>query len=240
MRKTIGILAAFVVVLGLSWLLLQRREGGRQRVSAAPPEKPAPLQPAGVAFTYHFDSDQAGSLPSNFHSARTGQGTESQWVVSADPSAPSKPNVVAQTSADSTDYRFPLLIADEGSFRDLDLTVKFKAVSGEVDQAAGLVFRLKDANNYYIVRANAREDNYRLYRVVAGRRRVFAGANLEVTSGQWHELRVNNVGNRIICYYDGIKKIEAIDDTFNDAGKVGLWTKADSVTYFDDFRVIAK
>jgi hypothetical protein len=240
MRKAIGILAAFVVVLGLSWLLLERREGGRQRVRPAPFEKPAPLEPAGVAFTYNFDSDGAASLPAKFHRARTGEGTESQWVVLADPSAPSKPNVVAQTSKDSTDYRFPLLIADEGSFRDLELTVKFKAVSGEVDQAAGLVFRLKDANNYYIVRANAREDNYRLYRVVAGRRRVFAGANLEVTSGQWHELRVDGIGNKIICYYDGVKKIEAIDDTFKDAGKVGLWTKADSVTYFDDFRVVAK
>jgi hypothetical protein len=179
-------------------------------------------------------------LPAKFHSARTGEGTKSQWVVLADPSAPSQPNVVAQTSTDSTDYRFPLLIADEGSFRDLELTVKFKAVSGEVDQAAGLVFRLKDANNYYIVRANAREDNYRLYRVVAGRRRMFAGANLEVTSGQWHELRVTGIGSKIVCYYDGVKKIEAIDDTFKDAGKVGLWTKADSVTYFDDLSAIAK
>jgi hypothetical protein len=240
MRKAIGILAAFIAVLGLSWLLLQRRAGGSQRVSAAPPEKPAPLQPAGVGFTYNFDGDRAGSFPVKFHSARTGEGTESQWVALGDPSAPSQPNVVAQTSVDSTDYRFPLLIADDGSFRDLDLTVKFKAVSGEVDQAAGLVFRLKDANNYYIVRANAKEDNYRLYRVVAGRRRVFAGANLEVTSGQWHELRVTGIGNKIVCYYDGAKKIEAIDDTFKNAGKVGLWTKADSVTYFDDFRVIAK
>ena len=84
----------------------------------------------------------------------------------------------------------------DGSLHDLELTVKFKAVSGEVDQAAGLVFHLKDANNYYIVRANAREDNYRLYRVVAGRRRVFAEANLEVTSGQWHELRVTGIGTK--------------------------------------------
>jgi hypothetical protein len=102
------------------------------------------------------------------------------------------------------------------------------------------VFRLKDANNYYIVRANARENNYRLYRVVAGRRRAFAGANLEVTSQEWHELRVENIGNRIICYYDDMKRIEAMDETFQDAGKIGLWTKADSVTYFDDLRVTAK
>src|SRR5215471_14706803 len=156
------------------------------------------------------------------------------------PYAPSKPNVVAQTSTDKTDYRFPLLIADDGSFQDLDLRVKFKAVSGEVDRAGGLVFRLKDANNYYIVRANALEDNYRLYHVIEGKRRQFAGANFKVTSGEWHELRVECVGNKIICYYDGAKKIEATDDTFKDGGKIGLWTKADSVTYFDDLKVTAR
>jgi hypothetical protein len=118
--------------------------------------------------------------------------------------------------------------------------VKFKAVSGSVDRAAGLVFRLKDPNNYYIVRANALENNYRLYHVVNGRRSQFAGANLKVTSGEWHELRVDVMGNKISCYYDGNKKIEATDDTFKDAGKVGLWTKADSVTSFDDLKVTAK
>src|SRR5207245_6700643 len=127
----------------------------------------------------------------------------SKWVVMADSSAPSKPSVVAQTSTDKTDYRFPLLIADEGSFRDLDISVKFKAVSGSVDQAGGLVFRLKDAGNYYIVRANALEDNYRLYHVAKGRRSQFAGANFKVTSGEWHALRVEEVGSKITCYYDG-------------------------------------
>ncbi len=239
MRNILGILAALIAVLGVSWLLLQRKDES-QPVTAAPPEKSAPLQQAGSTFTYDFDSDSVGFLPAKFHSGRTGQGPSSQWVVLADSTAPSKPNVVAQTSVDSTDYRFPLLIADEGSFRDLETTVRFKAVSGDLDQAAGLAFRLKDASNYYIARTNAREGNYRLFRVVAGRRRTLAGANLEVTSGAWHELRVECVGNRIICYYDGIKKIEATDDTFKDAGKVGLWTKADSVTYFDDFGVIAK
>jgi hypothetical protein len=165
---------------------------------------------------------------------------ESKWIVIADPTAISKPNVVAQTSMDKTDYRFPLLIADEGSFKDLERSVRFKAVSGEVDRAGGLVFRLRDANNYYIVRANALEDNYRLYHVINGSRRQFAGANLKGTSGGWHELRVECIGNKIICYYDGVRKIEATDDTFKDAGKTGLWTKADSVTYFDDLKVVAK
>jgi hypothetical protein len=215
-------------------------EEGAPTSGAATLEKPAPLQAAGQQLIYNFDSDSAGQMPAKFHSARTGQGSEGKWAVMADSSAPSRPNVVAQTSTDKTDYRFPLLIADDGSFRDLDIGVKFKAVSGSVDQAGGLVFRLKDANNYYVVRANAAEDNYRLYHVVNGRRVQFAGANLKVSSGAWHEVRVEAVGNKIVCYYDGVKKIEATDDTFKDAGKVGLWTKADSVTYFDDLRVTAK
>lgn len=211
---------------------------------ATPPavaaEKPAPQQTSGMQLVYNFDSDAAGQLPAKFHAARTGSGAESKWAVTGDPTAPSKPNVVAQTSTDQTDYRFPLLIADEGSFQDLDLSVRFKAVSGSVDRAGGLVFRLKDPNNYYVVRANAAEKNYRLYHVVNGRRRQFAGANFKVTSGEWHELRVEAAGNKITCYYDGSKKIDATDDTFKDAGKVGLWTKADSVTYFDDLKVTAK
>src|SRR5207248_84700 len=188
----------------------------------------------------NFDSDSLGQLPQKFHAALTGSDSESKWAVTADASAPSKPNVVGQTSTDQTDYRFPLLISDEGSFQDLALSVRFKAVSGNIDRAAGLVFRLKDPNNYYIVRANALENNYRLYHVVNGRRSQFAGANLKVTSGEWHELRVEAVGNKITCYYDGSQKIEATDETFKDAGKVGLWTKADSVTSFDDLKVVAK
>ncbi len=203
MKTILGILGAVAVVLILIWGILESREGGYSSY-ASQPETPAPQQAAGVSFSYNFDSDVVGTLPTKFHSARTGKGAESKWVVMADPTAPSKPNVVAQTSTDTTDYRFPLL------------------------------------NNYYIVRANALEDNYRLYHVVAGNRRQFAGANFKVTSGEWHELRVECVGNKIICYYDGAKKIEATDDTFKDAGKVGLWTKADSVTYFDDLKVVAK
>ena len=204
------------------------------------PEAPAPLQAAGKELLYSFDSDVVGKLPAKFHEALTGQGTKPQWVVKADSSAPSQPNVFAQLSTDKTDYRFPIAIVDEGSFKDLDISVKFKAIAGEVDRAAGLVWRLKDANNYYVVRANALENNYRLYHVSSGRRVQFAGENFKVGSGEWHELRVECAGNKIICYYDGEKKIEATDETFKEAGKVGLWTKADSVTYFDDLRVSAK
>ncbi|HWO00545.1 MAG TPA: family 16 glycoside hydrolase [Blastocatellia bacterium] len=204
------------------------------------PEAPAPVQSAGKEFLYSFDTEAAGKIPARFHDALTGQGAKGQWVVKADPSAPSQPNVLAQISTDKTDYRFPLAIADDGSFQNLEMSVKFKAVSGEVDRAAGMVFRLKDANNYYIVRANALENNYRLYHVVDGRRVQFAGANVKVASSEWHELRVECVGDHITCYYDNEKKFDATDETFKEAGKVGLWTKADSVTYFDDLRVSAR
>jgi hypothetical protein len=240
MKKSL--LAVLVVggLLVLSVALFEPWEGAFSSSHAAPPETPAPAQAAGQSFSYNFDGDKTGEMPAKFHGARTGRGAEGKWTVIADSTAPSKPNVVAQTSTDKTDYRFPLLISDEVSFKDLELSVKFKAVAGEVDRAAGLIFRLKDASNYYIVRANALEDNYRLYHVINGSRRQFAGANFKVTSGEWHELRVECVGNKIMCYYDGAKKIEATDETFKDGGKIGLWTKADSVTYFDDLRVTAK
>jgi hypothetical protein len=103
-----------------------------------------------------------------------------------------------------------------------------------VDQGAGLLFRLKDKDNYYIVRANALENNFRLYHVVNGRRSQFAGANFKVSSQAWHEIKVEARGEEFKCYYDGQLKFTAKDGTFKDAGKVGLWTKADSVIYFDD------
>ena len=239
----------FSVSICLLLLLVgcSRSEPGAAGVGNSPtadnkvtPEIPAPLQAAGTSFAYSFDNDIVDQLPSKFHDAITGQGAKAQWVVKADPTAPSQPNVLAQLSTDRTDYRFPLAIADEGAFQDLEVSVDFKAVSGSVDRAAGLAFRLKDPNNYYIVRANALEGNYRLYHVIDGKRQQFAGANVKVPSYEWHNLRVECIGNKITCYYDGEKKIESTDDTFKEAGKVGVWTKADSVTYFDDLRVRAR
>ena len=184
--------------------------------------------------TWNFDQDPVGKLPPNFTSALTGQGTIGQWAVTKDDSAPSPPNVLAQTSSDPTDYRFPLAIVEDSNYRDLALSVKFKTISGKVDQGAGLVFRLKDKDNYYITRANALEDNFRLYHVIKGRRVQFAGANFKVTSNAWHEIKVEARGNEFKCFYDGQLRFTAKDDTFKDAGKIGLWTKADSVIHFDD------
>ncbi len=187
--------------------------------------------------TWNFDQDPEGKLPPNFTSALTGQGKIGQWAVMKDSSAPSPPHVLAQTSQDSTDYRFPLAIADHTSYKDLALSVKFKTISGKVDQGAGLVFRLQDKDNYYIVRANALEDNFRLYHVIKGRRVQFAGANFKVTPNAWHEIKVEARSNEFKCYYDGKLRFTAKDDTFKDAGRIGLWTKADSVIYFDDLTV---
>jgi len=239
-KMSIGFCAVFLILVACD----KRAAVADNQASAAEnkvtPEPPAPIQASGKTILYNFDGDRPDQLPANFHEAITGQGARPHWVVKSDPSAPSPPNVLAQISNDKTDYRFPLAIADEGLFQDLEVSVKFKTVSGSIDQAAGLVFRLRDANNYYIVRANALENNYRLYHVIDGKRSQFAGANVKVASGEWHELRVECVGVKITCYYDGQKKIEATDETFKGAGKIGLWTKADSVTYFDDLRVTAR
>jgi len=215
--------------------------GGPTATPGQPPaEQPAPLQQSGNSLIYTFDEYQTGLLPQVFTSVRTGQGAVGDWQIVADDAAPSRPNVLAQLSKDSTDYRFPVVVSNQGAFKDFELSVKFKTMSGIVDQAGGLVFRYKDAGNYYVLRANALEDNFRLYHVVRGSRVQFAGASTQVTPKQWHQLKVVCIGNQITCSYDGKQLIQASDETFKDAGKIGVWTKADSVTYFDDLSVTAK
>lgn len=186
---------------------------------------------------WNFDRDASGKPPAGFTFALTGQGAPGIWVVMSDSAAPSPPNALAQTSVDKTGYRFPLALADGTSYKDFVLSVKFKAVSGSVDQAAGLVFRAKDTDNYYVARANALENNFRLYHVVRGRRVQFAGANLKVTPQVWHEIKVEARGDKFRCSFDGQLEITATDAAWQGPGQIGLWTKADSVTYFDDLTV---
>ncbi len=165
-----------------------------------------------------------------------------------DSQSPERGNVLAQTDPDPTDYRFPVSVLDGVSAKDVDLSVKFKPVSGRTDQAAGLVWRYRDADNYYIVRANALEHNVVLYKVQNGRRtdlplkgigRTY-GKKITVPSGVWSTLRVVATGQVFEVYFNDEKLYEVEDTTFPDAGKVGVWTKADSVTYFDDLSVMAK
>ncbi|MBI5746273.1 MAG: hypothetical protein HZA13_04655 [Nitrospirae bacterium] len=184
--------------------------------------------------TWSFDSDAINAAPSGFEFKRTGKGSPGRWIVLAEKDAPSSPNVLAQVDTDNTDNRFPIAVANEPSLSDLRLSARCKPVSGRVDQACGLVFRYQDENNYYVTRANALEGNVRLYYVKDGRRHQIASWDGKVTKGIWHEIRIEARGDHLEIYWDGKKIIDAHDTTFRDAGKIGVWTKADSVTYFDD------
>jgi hypothetical protein len=186
--------------------------------------------------TLDFHADAVGSAPSKWTSYATGGGPPGKWLVRAMDDAPDSKQVVVQTDADSTDTRFPVLIRDHGEYGDGDVSVRGKAISGKGDQGIGLVFRFRDPESYYVVRANALEDNVRLYKMVKGKRLQFAGFNTKVTSGKWHTIRVVAKGDRIVCSFDGQQVISATDKTYS-KGKAGLWTKADSVTAFDDLTI---
>jgi hypothetical protein len=192
-------------------------------------------QPAPVK-TLTFDNDPIGSQPAGFEFARTGQGTQGVWIVRADRDNPSN-HVLVQEGADPTDYRFPLAVVKEGMYRDVTLSVRARPVSGKVDQGFGMVWRYKDANNYYITRCNADEDNCTIYHTVAGRRRPFQNKPIKVAKNIWHTLKLEAAGNHFVVWFDGTKVLDATDDTFKEAGRVGLWTKADSVIQFDDFSI---
>ena len=186
--------------------------------------------------TIDFSSMPIAAKPPGFTERLTGQGEAVCWQVLEDPSAPGG-RVVAETSRDTADYRFPLCIYDGVVAKDVEVSTRFKAVDGEVDQAAGVIVRAKDHLNYYVTRANALENNIRLYKVVAGVRRQIAGQNVEVTAGVWHTLSLKITGQVLEVAFDGQRVLEAQDATLREAGKVGLWTKADSLTHFANFVV---
>jgi hypothetical protein len=186
---------------------------------------------------WDFQADKVDESPAGFSFGKTGGGRAGKWVIRTDPSAPAGDHVLAQIDTDDTDYRFPVAVADTPVLKDLHLEVRCKPVSGKTDEACGLVFRYQDENNYYVARANALEDNVNLYHVVKGRRRQIKGWGGKVTGQTWHTLGVEARADRFQVFFDGKPVIDAKDDTFKDAGKVGLWTKADSVTYFDALSV---
>ena len=174
-----------------------------------------------------------GPLPPDFLTSwRTGKGAIGDWRVVEDASA-SQGRAIAQLSADPTDYRFPLAVYQPLQAQDVEASVRFKAVSGKGDQAGGLAVRLTDADNYYVVRANALEGNVNLYRVAIGRRQQIAGASAQVPSGVWHTLTLRAEGDRLSVSFNGKPLLTHSDHNFAGPGKVALWTKADSVTHFD-------
>src|SRR5216117_4020851 len=188
-----------------------------------------------AAETVNFDDMKAGVPPPGWTATQTGSGT-AKWSVEKDASAPSKPNVLKQ----SGQATFPVCIKDDTNIKDGFVEVKFKPVAGKEDQAGGVIWRAKDSNNYYIARANALENNVTIYYTIRGKRIAFKNINTKVTSGVWHKLRVDFEGNKFTVTFDGTKVIEATDASFTNAGKVGVWTKADSVTLFDDFTYAGK
>ncbi len=183
-----------------------------------------------LADTVNFDNLKTGAPPPGWTATKTGRG-EAKWEVVSDDTAPSKPNVLKQ----SGEAAFPVCIKNDTSLKDGFVEVKFKPLSGKEDQAGGVIWRCKDADNYYIARANANEDNVTIYHTIKGKRVSFKNVEKKVTSGMWHTLRVDFEGNKFTVTFEGERVIEATDDSFSGAGKVGLWTKADSVTLFDDF-----
>ena len=191
---------------------------------------------AGEALVIDVSNVSPGVLPVGFTVARTGQGAPAAWSVQEDVSVPSK-RVIAQTSTAHTDHRFPLAIYEKMSAANLDVQVRFKAVGGRVDRAGGIAIRLADSNNYYVVRANALEDNVNFYHVVKGVRREIRGASVKVASDEWHTLGIKAEGQEFTILFNGKSLFKVQDSTFTNAGKVALWTKADSVTRFDGLTI---
>jgi hypothetical protein len=182
-----------------------------------------------------------GKVPAGWKAEKTGKGDGSVWKVVADDTAPSKSGYALAQTAEGPSSLFNLCVADAGSYKDVDLSVAFKAMAGKRDQGGGLVWRYQDADNYYIARMNPLEDNFRVYKVVNGKRSAeFQDAEAKVPAREWHTLKVTMEGDHIQCFLDGKKYLDVKDASIQKPGKVGLWTKADAQTYFDDFKVSGK
>ena len=193
------------------------------------------LAAVAAADSVNFDAGTVGQAPAGWTATRTGSG-DAKWTIEKDDTAPSKPNVLKQSGVAT----YPVCFKNDTNLKDGFVEVKFKPISGKEDQAGGVVWRLKDANNYYIARANALEDNVTIYHTINGRRTEKKRTNMKVASNVWHTIRVDFADNHFTVTCDAKKAIEWDDDTFKEAGKVGVWTKADSLTLFDDFSYGAK
>jgi hypothetical protein len=190
------------------------------------------------AGNFRLRKDDIGKVPSGWKADKTGKGEGSIWKVVADDTAPSKTGLVLAQTAESPGNVFNLCVADEPSLKDVEVIVAFKAVKGQKDQGGGIVWRYQDANNYYIARMNPLEDNYRVYKVLAGKRiQLETKEGLKIPVGEWHTLKIKMAGDRIECFLDGKKQLDAKDDAIQKPGKVGLWTKADAQSHFDQFVV---
>jgi hypothetical protein len=185
---------------------------------------------AALAETIGFDQQRTGNPPAGWKCGVTGRGSPT-WVVQADSSAPSQPNVLKQSGQGS----FPWCAKEGAALADGFVEVKFKPLQGREDQAGGVMWRFKDGDNYYVARANAKENNVSLYYTRRGTRYTLKYVDAPVALNAWHTLRVDFSGKRIKVSLDGKQYVDLEDDRIAGAGSVGVWTKADSVTAFDDF-----
>jgi hypothetical protein len=158
-------------------------------------------------------------------------GVAGRWTVEEMAGAPSGAKVLVQRE---TKNEFNVIVAPS-SYADVDVTMKFKPISGREDASGGIVFRFNDGK-YYVVRANAHEDNFRLYYYDLGRRRLASASVKRPALGQWHTVRVVAVGDRMQAWLNGTRHLDHRDARFK-TGRVGLWTKADSITAFDDLTI---
>jgi len=191
----------------------------------------SPIEPQNS--TFNFENYTLGKAPTGWTAYLTGKGDLGKWQILEE----NGNKILAQTSRENFGYHFDVIVNDELSYKDVEITVKFKGTDGEEDQGGGPVWRYQDANNYYIARANPLENNYRVYKVIDGNRKQLKTINMDIKSGIWYTLKITMKGDKISCYFDGELKLEASDHSFPNSGKIGLWTKADAVTYFDDFQV---
>ncbi len=212
---------------------------GCSTASTDRPQESAAPSASTPAQTVGFDDVPEGALPEGWRIGGTHQvGPLASWQVALDPSAPTPPHALALTaSTHGSEGTFNLCWTDRVTFADGTIEVAFRAVAGEVDQGGGPIWRVQGADDYYVCRANPLESNFRVYYVAGGSRHQLASAPVEIRSGTWHRIRVEHVGNHVACFLDGEKLLEAIDDHLSAPGGVGLWTKADAVTSFDDLRV---
>jgi len=189
---------------------------------------------------FKFNKDDVGKVPAGWKAEQTGKGEASVWKVVADETAPSKSGYVLAQTAKGPNAVFNLCVVQDSKYKDVELSVAFKAVAGELDQGGGFVWRYKDRDNYYVARMNPLEDNYRVYKVVDGKRtQLGAKEGIKAKAGEWRRLKVDVKGNKMQGYLDGEKLWEITDDTYKDAGKVGLWSKADAQSHFDEFKAEA-
>jgi hypothetical protein len=195
-----------------------------------------PGEPAGKRIAVDFSLAELGQPPRGFTTALTGGGGPISWLVREDAGASPPRKVLVQESRDDTSYRFPLCVYDGVAARDVSVSVAFTSISGQVDQAAGIVLRYAP-ENYYIARANALENNVNIFKTIKGKRTIVKEAPVTYAAGEWHVLGFAAKGTHLTVLFDGKVVLEADDEAITAPGRIGLWTKADSVSAFDQLTI---